>query len=111
MKNIREIITDLNVARSNSCSQEKSEEIKGIIQNLLPYAEIEENIGINLNTLVKALNNPIAIKLDNGNIVTMWCSNRLYGAGIGDYFLAVDDHILHFEDYGKTWALTKEELL
>lgn len=52
MKNIREIITDLNVARSNSCSKEKSEEIKKIINDLLPHEkqekalEIIRNIGI-----------------------------------------------------------------
>lgn len=42
MKTIREIITRLNVARSNGCSQEKSQEIKEIIQDLLPYAEMQE---------------------------------------------------------------------
>ena len=40
MKSIREIITDLNVARSNDCSKEKSEEIKGIIQYLLQYEKV-----------------------------------------------------------------------
>lgn len=40
MKSIREIVTDLNVARSNDCSQEKSEEIKGIINELLPYEDV-----------------------------------------------------------------------
>ena len=43
-KSIREIITDLNTARSNDCSKEKSEEIKGIIQYLIPYAEAEEKL-------------------------------------------------------------------
>lgn len=43
-KTIRQIITDLNTARSNDCSKEKSEEIKGIIQFLLPYAEAEEKL-------------------------------------------------------------------
>lgn len=51
MKTIREIITDLNVARSNNCSQEKSEEIKKIINDLLPYAELQENKTDGLETL------------------------------------------------------------
>ena len=42
MKKIREIITDLNVVRSNNCSKEKSEEIKKVINDLLPYAEQQE---------------------------------------------------------------------
>lgn len=46
MKNIREIITDLNVARSNSCSQEKSEEIKKIINDLLPHEKKEKALEI-----------------------------------------------------------------
>lgn len=44
MKTIREIITNLNVARSSDCSQEKSKEIKEIIYDLLPYAETLEKI-------------------------------------------------------------------
>lgn len=46
MKNIREIITDLNVARSNSCSKEKSEEIKKIINDLLPHEKQEKALEI-----------------------------------------------------------------
>ena len=46
MKNIREIITDLNVARSNSCPQEKSEEIKKIINDLLPHEKSEKALEI-----------------------------------------------------------------
>ena len=34
-----QIVTKLNVARSNNCAQEKSEEFKAIINELLPYAD------------------------------------------------------------------------
>ena len=34
-----QIITKINVARSNNCTREKSEEFKGIINELLPYAD------------------------------------------------------------------------
>ena len=54
MKNIREIITDLNVARSNSCSKEKSEEIKGIINDLLPHEKQEKALEIIKNKKVDA---------------------------------------------------------
>ena len=42
---ISEIIAKLNIARSNGCSKEKSEEIKRIVDELLPYEELEsENV-------------------------------------------------------------------
>ena len=109
MKNIREIITDLNVARSNSCSKEKSEEIKGIIQNLLPYAEIEEELGIDLITLFKALK--------NGCYVKPWAEiKHSYEIRTGSdnihlFLLDENNNDYSLKDYGKTWALKKEELL
>ena len=42
---ISEIIAKLNIARSNGCSKEKNEEIKRIVDELLPYEELEsENV-------------------------------------------------------------------
>lgn len=132
MKNIREIITDLNVARSNSCSQEKSKEIKDIIQHLLPYAKIEEDLGIDLATLFKALNNGIYFVENNGiycvakhnveyslvkehedwliqikwlQIATSWLEE------IGAEKTHIETLRFYLQDYGKTWALTTEELL
>ena len=54
-KSIREIITDLNTARSNDCSKEKSEEIKGIIQYLIPYAEAEEKLDESMLTVAEKI--------------------------------------------------------
>lgn len=94
MKNIREIITDLNVARSNSCSKEKSEEIKGIINDLLPYAEIEEELGINLIKFFMGFKKNVRIYYKKGKKI----KEGIMTLGI-------------LQKYGKTWALTKEELL
>ena len=54
-KSIREIITDLNTARSNDCSKEKSEEIKGIIQYLIPYAKAEEKLDESMLTVAEKI--------------------------------------------------------
>ena len=134
MKNIREIITDLNVARSNSCSQEKNEEIKGIIQNLLPYAEIEEDLGFNLEILGNTFKDGIyycnavdseTLKPENIEKVypyridkeqqCVWAIKPLKGkvdpqTGISQCYVI----ILSFAHYNKKgfcgWALTEEEL-
>ena len=48
MSKVREIITKLNVANSSDVSKEKHEELRSIIELLLPYAELEEKLGISL---------------------------------------------------------------
>ena len=105
MKNIRTSITELNVARSSDCSKEKSEEIKGIIQDLLPYAELEEELGIDLLTLFKALKQGyIWYDEEKYKIECLYMKPRIHlyvADGVGGCYM---------EDYGKTWALTKEEL-
>lgn len=75
--------------------------------------DIEEELGIDLITLFKALNNPIYIKENyDGTMVdkTLWCSNSVI-CGIGEPIIKVDNYAVYPKDYGKTWALTKEELL
>ena len=105
---IRQIITQLNIATSSNTEHEKHEELKAIYKQLLPYAEIEEELGVDIITLFTALNNPICIKGYKGAI---WCSNRLIGKCFSDYLLVVqEDTMLYPKDYGKTWSLTKEEL-
>ena len=113
MSRMREIITELNVANSNDVSEDKHYELKGIIQELLIYAMIEEQIGIDFITLTKALENgicfwpcsdnnlrpcgPFELGLDFKNL-------RFYSCGDGW------EASYYFKDYGKTWALTQEEL-
>ena len=104
---LREIVTKLNVARSVNCSEEKSEEIKKIIYELLPYCELEEELGIDLITLFEALNNPIYIKENyDGTIVnkTLWCSNALI-CGVGLPIIKVGDYAVYTREYGKMWEL------
>lgn len=79
-----------------------------IIRNKLGQLEdIEEELGIDLITLFEALKFPIYTKESDEAI---WCSNRLMY--FLKYFALVigEDTVLYLKDYGKTWALTKEEL-
>ena len=93
-------------------------------EKLSKLEDIEEELGIDLITLFKALNNGIWVYRgkrkeytswciavngngDGGNRkTTFWLSYKVNGFDFPDYY----EH-LYFKDYGKTWALTKEELL
>lgn len=98
---IRNIITKLNVARSNNCDAEKSREIKDIINELVPLAELEEELGIELLTLFKMLKNGFYIRTEAGII---FIKNE-------DEWEKLKSYNEFKSEYGKTWALTKEELL
>ena len=110
---MRKIVTELNVANSNDVSEDKHYELKGIIQELCLYADVEELIGIDFITLYNALTNGICFWSSNDNnprpcgpfkLGLDFKNLRFYSCG--DYWEAS----YYFKDYGKTWALTQEEL-
>lgn len=83
------------------------------IDKLGQLEDIEEELGIDLITLFKALKNGVYVKMD-GYI-------DFHRVGIDENtqlrtfsFSQIDgvqfDYFLDFENYGKTWALTKGEL-
>ena len=80
-------------------------------QDLQEYRKIEDELGINLITLFKALKDGIFIKGDESVIDIR--DDRLYLSYIPEkWFIEhYDLGTFSFKDYGKTWALTKEELL
>jgi len=83
-----------------------------IIKELCEYKTIEEELGIDLITLFRALNNPIYIKENyDGTIVdeTLWCSNCII-CGIGSPIIKVGEYCVYPKEYRKTWALRKEDL-
>lgn len=69
--------------------------------------DIEEELGIDLITLFKALGNKIVIKNDKYHYVDF---EDVEQDTNGDYLFNLVDGSYYFKDYGKTWALTKEEL-
>lgn len=89
------------------------------VNKLGQYEDNDENLGIDYNTLFKALNDRVYF-LENGII---YCINKhIVEQSIvqdcGDYYVQLrwaEDGIqtkrLFLKDYGKTWAFTPEELL
>ena len=81
--------------------------VKKAIDKLGQLEDLEEELGIELITLFKALKNGIWI-YDNGSpfftsrIKLSWHLDAIYCDTSDTYVL--------LKDYGKTWALTKEEL-
>lgn len=91
-----------------------------LTQKLGQLEDIEEELGIDLITLFKALSQKVWIKYkDNGKEVIDQLQfvgfakdeqNTDFNLLLGKYDGAYLSTIFDFKDYGKTWALTKEEL-
>lgn len=83
------------------------------------YMELSEKLGIDLITFFKALKDGAFIKLNDGRIIEgfspttqefpVYIYFTVWGEDVNsDYDL--DEKGVYTKDYGKTWALTKEEL-
>ena len=87
------------------------ETIEKDLDQLEEYKKIGEELGIDLITLFKALKQMFVFHKENVKIELLGLhikSNELYLFGfVKDTVHAV---YLSLKDYGKTWALTKEEL-
>lgn len=93
-------------------THEKGVRIKdkvGGFEKLAKLEDIEEELGIDLVTLFKALKNGIYIK-ELGNNYPYWSFELRNTNGIGIVIWWGYFSTLFLKDYGKTWALTKEEL-
>ena len=71
--------------------------------------DIEEELGIDLITLFKALKNGCYVK--PWTEIKYSYEIRTGSDNIHLYLLDENDNDYSLKDYGKTWALTKEELL
>ena len=86
--------------------------IDNLLTKLGQLEDIEEELGIDLITLFKALK--------NGVYTNTWLHKTKYridlerkrfeGHCSGDYGV-IETSYFYFKDYGVTWALTKEELI
>lgn len=91
------------------------ETIEKDLERLEKYKSIEEEIGIDLITLFKAVKNDFYFKYKD-KIISSNDYSFLTRANIrGDWVLdIISDNLslllIKLKDYGKTWALTKEEL-
>lgn len=80
------------------------------------YKSIEEELGIDLVILFKALKNGIYEKFEDGtyikfNGLCMPIKSHKLKLNVNKKCLERGNDYFYFKDYGKTWALTKEELL
>ena len=92
------------------------EDLNSMIDKILSINKIEEELGIDLATLFKVLKNGLYssfIDKENNKLVLKSLSLHLLETldGFDCIFKDNDERVLFFKDYGKTWALTKEELL
>ena len=89
--------------------KQRSEIIEKDLDLLEEYRKIEEELGIDLITLFKALKDGIYINEDGS--VYKDCIKSIENWSDGWGFISNDDYIeVLFKDYGISWALTEEEL-
>ena len=93
---------------------------KDIYCKLQELEDIEEELGIDLLTLFKALKNGIYLKFGSEKNIGVYYEHRAilprhFDKDYKGYFIDLQLELsinfnFYFKDYGKTWALTKEEL-
>lgn len=76
-------------------------------KKLFEIENIEEELGIDLVTLFKALKNGVFIK----ECQIVFKTVDLLRIGNEFYLVVLYAGNYHLKDYGKTWALTREELI
>ena len=82
-----------------------------MIVKLGQLEDIEDELGIDLITLFKALTDGIWYKKEVHSLHTDMCLNVNKEWVIGCWLTKYECVYCLLKDYGKTWALTKEELL
>lgn len=78
-------------------------------QELLEYKDIEKDLGIDLITLFKALKNGIWVRRKYTNEIEFARFSHLGWEDIIEPDIPYLD-VVEIKDFGKAWALTKEEL-
>lgn len=82
---------------------------KKAIQKLGQHEDIEDKLGIDLATLFKALKDGIYVLLEEPYGITCYKNLVFKTDGTNSYLVAYETQV-HTKNYGKSWALTKEEL-
>ena len=87
----------------------KYEQAYQIIQKLGQLEDIEDELGIDLIIFLKAILNVLVYVKDKNKIEK--CCIALDKGYDGKLYFCSDKCTYYVKDYGKTWALTKEELI
>lgn len=90
---------------------ETVKELNSLLSYVKQIKNIQKELGIDLITLFKALKNGIWIYDTNGiKMFTGHFQNGLVFNYCSQPSIQYVDRLFYLNDYGKTWALTKEEL-
>ena len=102
--------------RNNYCDM-LEDVIKKDLDRLEEYRKIEDELRIDLSVLFSALKNGVYYFDYENQLIHdyVWLINNYISAGASkklscSFETFYDRQILSFEDYGKTWALTRKEL-
>ena len=87
------------------CSPDSETSLKPVYDKLGKLEDIEEELGIDLITLFKALKNGI-YKKGRNNLKGLILYSKM--PMFSFYHKTIDAELI--EDYGKTWGLTRKEL-
>ena len=112
LKDILGILINLerfsNIHDEQDIKKQKFEIIEKDLDLLEEYRKIEDELGIDLITLFKALKDGIYINKDGS--VYKDCIKSIEHWSDGWGFISNDDYIdMLFKDYGISWALDEEE--
>ena len=112
LKDIFDILINLerfsNLHDEQNIKKQKFDIVEKDLDLLEEYRKIEEELGIDLITLFKALKDGIYINEDGS--VYKDCIKSIENWSDGWGFISNDDYIeVLFKDYGISWVLDKEE--
>ena len=112
LKDLLDILINLerfsDVHDEQNIKKQKFDIVEKDLDQLEEYRKIEEELGIDLITLFKALKDGIYINEDGS--VYKDCIKSIEHWSDGWGFISNDDYIeVLFKDYGISWTLTEEE--
>ena len=111
-----ETVYDIDNIYTENMFEKQLDIIEKDLDRLEEHRNIEEEIGIDLTILFNALKNGVYYFDEQGQLIysCVWLTDNHVTAGVHDklsYSFKTPYHeTLLFEDYGKTWALSEEEL-
>ena len=104
-------LTKKGISNLLVCNKEYA---NAMYNKLCQYEDIEEELGIDLVTLFKAFENGVYYKLESGTYIKfkgcLYKKPHKLNVNLKNKSLSSGNYNYYFKDYGKTWALTKEEL-
>jgi len=107
----------VNIKPEDNSTKEEITLIGESINKIGELEDIEEELGIDLITFIKALKNGVCYFTNGKQLASdyVYLIDNYMSVGTREqlsysFITAFEKQILSFNDYGKTWALTEEEL-